>query len=112
MADDPNTRPQKKGVAIPASDIPHAPFIFCEEAPAYAFMNGVVHITLSANRTWIGPDKEVVNDQVVVAYLRGNPRAMLSLRQAIDKAISFAAANGHFEIPPSFPDPSSPEIAH
>jgi len=89
MADDPDTRP-KEGAVIPVSDVPHAPFIFYEVAPAFGVTNGVINITLSANRTWVGPNG-VVNEQVVVAYLRGNIQAILSLRQAIDNALLLAA---------------------
>jgi hypothetical protein len=92
MADNPDTRP-KDGPVIPISDVPHAPFIFYEAAPAFGFTNGVVNITLSANRTWAGPDG-IVNEQVVVAYLRGNIQAAISLRQAIDNALLLAAPTG------------------
>ncbi len=92
MADNPDTRPAK-GAIIQVSDVPHAPFIFYEVAPAFGFMNGVVNITLSANRTWAGPNG-IVNEQVVVAYLRGNIPAALSLRQAIDDALLLAAPTG------------------
>ena len=50
MADNPEARP-KTVTAIPISDLPHAPFIFYENAPAAGFTNGIVNITLSANRT-------------------------------------------------------------
>jgi hypothetical protein len=75
---------------IQVSDVPHAPFIFYEIAPVFGFTNGVVNITLSANRTFAGPNG-IVNEQVVVAYLRGNVQAALSLRQAIDSALLLAA---------------------
>ena len=90
MADNPDTRP-KEGVIIPVSDTPHAPFIFYEGAIAFGFTNGVINLTLNANRTWAGVDGAVVNDQVVVAYLRGNVQAAVSLRQALDSALLLAA---------------------
>jgi len=65
----------------------HAPTIFYEWAPAFGFTNGVVNLTLAANRTWIGQDGAVVNEQVVVAHLRGNVQAALSLRDSLDKAL-------------------------
>ena len=89
MADNANPRP-KEGTILPVSDTPHAPFIFYEVAVAFGFTNGVINITLSANRTWIGPEG-VMNDQVVTAYLRGNVQAALSLRAAIDNALLLAA---------------------
>jgi hypothetical protein len=88
MADNPDTRPP---VLPPVPDIPHAPFIFFENAPAFGFTNGVINLTLSANRTFLGPDGAVINEQVVVAYLRGNVQAALGLRQSIDNALLLAA---------------------
>ncbi len=89
MADNPDACP-KEGTIIPIIDVPHAPFIFFEGAPAFGFTNGVVNITLSANRTWAGPSG-IVNEQVVVAYLRGNVQAALGLRDSLDKALLLAA---------------------
>ena len=54
MADNPEARPAQVPL-IPVSDTPHAPFIFYEWAPAFGFTNGVVNLTLAANRTWVGP---------------------------------------------------------
>jgi hypothetical protein len=89
MAEDPDERPAERTI-LPVSDVPHAPFVFYEVAPGFGFTNGVVNITLSANRTWVSPNG-VVNEQVVVAYLRGNIQAALSLRHAIDQALLLAA---------------------
>jgi hypothetical protein len=89
MADNPDTRPQE--IMIPVSDTAHAPFVFYENAPAFGVTNGVVNITLSANRTWIGPNNTVMNEQVVVAYLRGNILAAKGLRDTIDKALLLAS---------------------
>ena len=89
MVDNPDPRAEKVPVSI--SDTSHAPFIYFENAPAFGFMSGVVNITLSANRTYAGPEGAVVNEQIVVAYLRGNISAALNLRQAIDKALLLAA---------------------
>jgi hypothetical protein len=41
-------------MAIPISDTPHAPFIFYENVPAFGFTNGIINLTLSANRTRLG----------------------------------------------------------
>jgi hypothetical protein len=87
VTEDANAQPK----LIPVSDTPHAPFVFFENAPALGFTNGVAAITLSANRTWIDPSGVVVNEQCVVAHLRGNVQALLSLRQAIDSALLLAA---------------------
>ena len=93
MTDNPKP-PAEKVTAVSVSDTPHAPFIFFEHAPVFGFTNGVINITLSANRTYAGPEGAVVNEQVVVAYLRGNIPAALSLRQAIDNALLLAAPTG------------------
>jgi hypothetical protein len=91
MTDKPDTRPGEDAVIIPVNDIPHAPFIFYEAAPAFGYTNGVINLTLSANRTCVGPDGAAMNDLVVVAYLRGNIHAAVSLREAINKALLLAA---------------------
>jgi hypothetical protein len=91
MADNPDTRPGDVAVVIPISDIPHAPFIFYEAAPVAGHINGVINITLSASRTYIGPDGTPKTDHVVVAYLRGNVQAAVSLREAINNALLLAA---------------------
>ena len=95
MADNPEARPAQ---APALSDAPHAPFIFYEMAPVFGFTSGVVNITLSANRTYAGQDGAIVNEQIVVAYLRGNVPAALSLRQAIDNALLLAAPTGQKEV--------------
>jgi hypothetical protein len=89
MADKPDPSPAQPTI-IQVSDAPHAPFIFYEGACAFGFTNGIVNITLSANRTWVGPSG-VMNEQVVVAYLRGNVKAALSLRKCIDDALLLGA---------------------
>jgi hypothetical protein len=91
MADNPDTHPAKQSVLTPVSDIPHAPFIYYEGSIALGFNNGVINLTLAAGRTWTDSDGAVINDHVVVAYLRGNVQAALSLRQAIDSALLLAA---------------------
>lgn len=90
MADKPDPRPGEVAV-IPVNDVPHAPFIFYENVPTLGHTNGVINLTLSATMNYVGPDGNVMNDQVVVAYLRGNIPAAISLREAIDKALLMAA---------------------
>jgi len=91
MADNPDARPGEVAVVIPVSDTAHAPFIFYDGAPVSGYINGVISLTLSANRTYVGPGGVIMNDQVVVAYLRGNIQAAVSLRTAIDNALLLAA---------------------
>ena len=88
MTDNPDTRPME-AAAIPVSDTSHAPFIFYEGARTSGHTNGVINVTLAAHRTWVGPNG-IVNDEVVVAYLRGSIQAALSLRHAIDNALLLA----------------------
>jgi hypothetical protein len=91
MADNPDTRHGEVAVVIPVSDTPHAPFIFYDGVPVSGHVNGIISLTLSATRTYIGPDGTPRNDLVVVAYLRGNVQAAVNLRQAIDAALLLAA---------------------
>jgi hypothetical protein len=99
MADNQEGRPAQAPV-IPVYAL-HAPTIFYEWAPAFGFTNGVVNLTLAANRTWIGQDGAVVNEQVVVAHLRGNVQAALSLRDSLDKALLLAASTPEGQADPS-----------
>ena len=91
MADNPDPRPGEVAVIIPINDTPHAPFIFYEGAPVASHINGVINITLSASRAYIGPDGAPRTDHVVVAYLGGNVQAAVSLREAINNALLLAA---------------------
>ena len=86
MTDNPDSRPGDVAVVIPVNDVPHAPFIFYEAAPVSGYTNGVINLTLSATRTYIGPDGPR-NEHVVVAYLRGNIQAAVNLRAAIDNVM-------------------------
>ncbi len=83
MTDSPDTHP------IPVFDSPHAPFIFFDAAPAFAFSHGVIGITLSANRTTTSTSA-AINEQIVTAYLRGNVHAAISLRNALNQALLVA----------------------
>ena len=60
MAENPEPRPEEVAV-LSVSDLPHAPFIFYEAAPASGVTNGVVNITLSAHRTYGGAGGAIVN---------------------------------------------------
>jgi hypothetical protein len=91
MADNPDTRPGEVAVVMPVNDTPHAPFIYYEAAPVSSYANGVINLTLSAIRTYIGADGTPKNDVVVVAYLRGSIQAAVNLREAINNALLLAA---------------------
>ena len=88
MADNPDARQQ---VMLSVADVPHAPFIYFEIAPTLGHANGVINVTLTAGRAYPGKDETIINEQVVVAYLRGNVPAFMSLRQAINDAMLLAA---------------------
>lgn len=90
MADNRDQRPGEVAVVIPINDVPHAPFIFYDGAPVSSFVNGIISLTLAANRTYIGPDGTPKTDHVVVAYLRANVEAAVTLRQALDAALLLA----------------------
>jgi hypothetical protein len=94
MATKPDPHPPDPSI-VPVKDSISAPFIFYEVAPVFGFTNGVINLTLSANRSWVTADG-VQNEQVVVAHLRGNIQAAMSLRKAIEDALLLAAptANG------------------
>jgi hypothetical protein len=91
MADKSDPRPGETAVVIPVSDTAHAPFIFYEAAPVAGYMNGIIGVTLSASRTYVAPGGVIMNDHVVVAYLRGSIQAAVSLRDAINNALLLAA---------------------
>jgi hypothetical protein len=67
-----------------------------------------VNVTLSANRTYIA-DGVVVNEQVVVAHLRGNVQAALSLRKAIDDALLLAVPQVRARQADACPPPGRPK---
>jgi hypothetical protein len=69
----------------------NAPFVYFENAPFFALMNGVGNITLDASRM-IGVDSngKVLSDKVIIAHLRGNLLALRSLRDALDAVLLMA----------------------
>jgi hypothetical protein len=70
----------------------HAPFLYFESAPAYAHLNGIIRVTLTASRDIpiLGAPKPG-NDQVIVAHLRMNIPAAQALRAVLDSALQMAA---------------------
>ena len=96
MADDPNPTPPVEIIpsvhgSISAIGSAQAPFLYFEAASAFGFLNGVVQITLEAQRIFPGAGKSAAIDRVVVAHLRMNAQAALSLRAAIDGALLLAS---------------------
>ena len=84
MAENPNAAPE--GIT-PVLDTYHAPLIFFDGVPTFGRADAVYSLTLSAGRTWVGTSGSVVSDRIVVAYLRCHAKALLNLREAIDKAL-------------------------
>jgi hypothetical protein len=72
-------------------DQPHASIIFFDGAPVFTSYNGIIGITLSVN---VGvPDGQggIDGGQVVAAYLRGNIKALMALKVAVESALLLGA---------------------
>jgi hypothetical protein len=92
MADNPDAPiVQTSEVRLIASDLPHAPVIYFENAPALGCIPGVIRVTLSTGVMLPTSDGKVKSEEVVVGYLRCNIPAALSLRKALDDALLLAA---------------------
>jgi hypothetical protein len=90
MTDNADKARQDAPSKITISDTGLAPFIFFEGAPSFGNNNGVVNITLAANRHLL-KDGLVASDVVAVGYLRCNIPAAVELRNAIDSALLLGA---------------------
>lgn len=84
-------RPDVAGEEFVVASGHHAPYLYFENAPAFGHINGVIRITLEALRDMPGPGRTVTTDRVVVAHLRMNIPAAVSLRDAINNALLLAA---------------------
>jgi hypothetical protein len=94
MADDSNPKPPVEVIpsvqgSISAIGSAQAPFLYFENASAFGIMNDIVQITLESQRIFPA-DGRVAADRVVVAHLRMNIQAALSLRAALDGALLLA----------------------
>lgn len=96
--------PKKANVRTPIENIPsvvgevsaiasaHAPVLYFENAPAFGHINGIIRITLEVMRDMPMPGHTTAaSDRVVVAHLRMNVLAALSLKSAIEGALLIAA---------------------
>lgn len=83
------TKPLSESAGLAVSDVPHAPFVYFEEAPALGHMNGLIRVTLSAERTVLR-DGKVMSDQVVTGYLRTNVQGARALLDALNAALLLA----------------------
>jgi hypothetical protein len=86
MVDKPDKVELAPSAKLTVSDPASAPFIFFEGTPSFGNNNGVVNITLAANRHLL-KDGAVSSDAVAVAYLRCNVAAAVELRNALDSAL-------------------------
>ena len=77
-------------IAFSESGSANAPILYFEAVPAFGHMNGIIRVTLEATRLYTTDLGEVTQDRVVVAHLRMNVPAALSLKAAIEGAILLA----------------------
>jgi hypothetical protein len=93
MSDQPNvTAPILQVVPrLEVSDVAsaHAPFLYIDGAPAWAYNTGIIGVTLEAIRLMTG-EQQPRQERVVVAHLRMSIPAAQALKAAIDGAL-FAA---------------------
>jgi hypothetical protein len=74
--------------AASASD--HAPFLYFEHAPNFGHLNGVIQITLEAQRFTTQSANNIVRERVVVAHLRMSLPSAMSFKAAIEGALLLA----------------------
>jgi len=91
MPDETNPKPPVETIpsvqgGISAIGSAQAPFLYFENAPTFGALNGVIQITLEAQRIF-PTDAGTAVDRVVVAHLRMNIPAAMSLKGAIDGAL-------------------------
>jgi hypothetical protein len=69
----------------------HAPFLYFEDAIAFNHLNGIIRLTLTASRDVPEPGSQGAGtDLVIVAHLRMNVPAALSLKAALEGALLLA----------------------
>jgi len=82
MSDEPKPSP-----TIAILDQPHAPFVYFDGTSNFGVGNGIVNVTLVANRFLAMSDGSVLPQAVAMAHLRCSLAAAKDLREALDKAI-------------------------
>jgi hypothetical protein len=87
MTDQP---PRSNRHPLSESGSAHAPFVYFDDVPTFGHRNGIIRITLEANRLHTSDQDEVTQDRVAVAHLRMSIQAALALRAAIDGALLLA----------------------
>ncbi len=83
-----DVKPAIGGVDVSSSA--NAPYIYFDSPGASGHINGVIQVTLVANRL-VPVDGVVVIDQVIAAHLRMSVAAAHSLKLALEAAILLAA---------------------
>jgi len=75
-----------RALSLHGSDL--APIISFDEVPFFGSLHGIGRITLAAQVLTNGKEEGTVSaDHVVTVHLRGSLRAMMSLRDTIDKML-------------------------
>ncbi|MET0181392.1 MAG: hypothetical protein ABW199_00750 [Caulobacterales bacterium] len=90
MADNDPISASEEDPGIFVIDPNGAPIIYFEGAPNFGCNNGIVNITLAANRNMVQGQK-IQMDVLAVAFLRCNIQGAMALRQAIDQALLIGA---------------------
>ena len=72
-------------------DIGHAPIVYFDGVTNFGCNNGVVNVTLGANRYLPDSGSGVIGDVIVVSHLRCTVAAAMDLRAALDKALLIGA---------------------
>ena len=75
---------------LTVTDTGIAPYVYFEGAPNFGFGNGIISVTLAANRHLLR-DGAPVTDAVAVAHPRCNVPAAIELRSVLDAALLLAA---------------------
>ena len=88
---------QPAAALLPMSDSgsANAPMIYFENVPTFGHMEGVIRITLTADRIYLGKPNDAIGvDRVVVAHLRSSRASAIKLRDAIDSALLLTNPGG------------------
>jgi hypothetical protein len=68
----------------------HAPFLYFENAPTFAHLNGIIRVTLTAGRDIPLTKEKAAFDEISVAHLRMNLPAARALKAALEGALLLA----------------------
>lgn len=88
---DPNLPKTPAVGAFDVEDTWHAPIVYFDGVANFGSNNGIVNITLAANRYLANAQGGVTGDVIAVAHLRCNLSAAADLRSALDKALLIGA---------------------